>query len=76
MAQAKTVTIPVTFRIKELLEMYGTEGVHRKTFYAIAQSPGFAREMAKVLKEDFENNGGFNDLDFFEDALTLADFNY
>ena len=76
MARAKTVTIPVTFTIKELLELYGTDGVHRKTFYAIAQSPGFAREMAKVLREDFENMGGFNDLDFFDAAITLEDFNY
>jgi hypothetical protein len=76
MTRAKTVTIPVTFEIQELLELFGgPEGVNRKKFYAEAQSPQFIQGMAQLLKEDFENNGGFDDLDFFADAVILEDFN-
>lgn len=67
---SKTVTIPVTFEVKDLLEMWGTKWVNRKKFYEIAHSRQFKKEMGKVLREDFIDNGGFDDLDFFEEAMS------
>jgi hypothetical protein len=69
MSKAITVTIPVTFEIKDLLDEFGAEYVNRKKFYAEAQSEGFKQAMAQLLKEDFFSNGGFDDLDLFEGSM-------
>ena len=70
MSKSKTVTIPVEFTIKELLELWGAEFIDRKKFRKIAQSAEFRKEMSKLLYEDFIAMGGFDDLDLFEDAIT------
>lgn len=70
MTKPITVTIPVTFDVKALLEEWGTKWVNRKRFYEIAQSPRFKKEMSRLLREDFYNNGGLDDLDLFEDAMS------
>lgn len=69
MSKAMTVTIPVTFEIKELLDEFGAQYVNRRKFYAEAQSQAFKQAMAQLLKEDFFNNGGFDDLDIFSDSM-------
>lgn len=69
MSKAMTVTIPVTFEIKELLDEFGAQYVNRRKFYAEAQSRAFKQAMAQLLKEDFFNNGGFDDLDLFSDSM-------
>ena len=69
MTKPITVTIPVTFEIKELLDEFGAQYVNRRQFYAEAQSLEFKKAMAQLLKEDFFNNGGFDDLDLFADSM-------
>ena len=69
MSKPLTVTIPVTFEIKELLDEFGAQYVNRRQFYAEAQSKKFKQDMAQLLKEDFFNNGGFDDLDLFSDSM-------
>ena len=70
MTKPITVTIPVEFEVKELLELWGPEFVQRKKFYKIAQSDEFKQEMAKLLREDFVAQGAFDDLDFFTEAMS------
>ena len=70
MTKPITVTIPVEFTVKELLELWGPKFVLRKKFYEIAQSDDFKQEMAKLLHEDFLAMGGFDDLSLFEDAMS------
>jgi len=70
MTKPITVTIPVTFDVKELLELWGTKWVSRKKFYKIAKSAEFKQKMSKLLHEDFHDNGGLDDLDWFEDAMS------
>ena len=69
MSKPLTVTIPVTFEIKELLDEFGAQYVNRKQFYAEARSKKFKQDMAQLLKEDFFNNGGFDDLDLFAGSM-------
>jgi hypothetical protein len=76
MTKRKTVTIPVTFEIKEFLDQFNLGGLNRKKFYAIARSPQFAEAMEKLLREDFFNNGGFDDMpEFFEESFD-PDYEY
>ena len=75
MPKAATVTIPVTFEIREFLEYYRSEGLNRRKFYEIARSAKFKREMSKLLYEDFVNNGGLDELSFFDDAFD-PDYDY
>ena len=70
MTKPITVTIPVEFTVKELIELWGPEFVLRKRFYEIAQSDEFKKEMAKLLREDFICMGAFDDLDTFVDAMS------
>jgi hypothetical protein len=72
MTKPATVTIPVTFEIQEFLEYFNLKGLRRRKFYEIARSAEFAKDMAKLLREDFVAMGGFDDMpEFFEDAFDL-----